>query len=44
MHEDNKPKNLTPVPKLHKYSLRTPQTFDWTERLKSSFIPKSISK
>ena len=48
IQEDNKLKNLIPVPKLHKYCLRTPRTFDLikcrTERLKSSFIPKSISK
>ena len=48
IQEDNKLKNLIPVPKLHKYSLRTPRTFDLikcrTERLKSSFIPKSTSK
>ena len=44
IQEDNKLKNFIPVPKLHKYSLRTPRTFDLikcrTERLKS----KSISK
>jgi len=45
IQEDNKLKNLIPVPKLHKYSLRTPRTFDLIKcRLKSSFIPKSISK
>ena len=47
IQEDNKLKNLIPEPKLHKYSLCTPRTFDlikfMPERLKSSFIPKSIS-
>ena len=28
IQEDNKLKNLIPVPKLHKYSLCTPRTFD----------------
>ena len=48
IQEDNKLKNLIPVPKLHKYSLRTPRKFDLikggTEKLKSSFIPSSMSK
>ena len=29
IQEDNKLKNLIAVPKLHKYSLRTPLTFDF---------------
>ena len=48
IQEDNKLKNLITVPQLHKYSLCTTRTFDLikcrTERFKSSFIPKSISK
>ena len=45
IQEDNKLKNLIPAPKLHKYSLRTPRTFDLikcrTERL-SGILPRPL--